>query len=151
MAFAAIRRFSGSRSPQGVAQEYLPLALADPSQEGGEITQRAARNQPELNRKQSWNTITKILAFIVASVGFMTLARWAFGFPRHRFPPPEFDDFPGDDGPFPDHHPSETNDPLWSARADEVVKEFIHAYQAYERHAFPHDELQPLSKTSIDK
>lgn len=46
--------------------------------------------------------------------------------------------------------PPETPE-IWADRAARVKKAFIHAYHGYERHAFPHDELCPVSNTSIDK
>ncbi|TCD63846.1 hypothetical protein EIP91_004888 [Steccherinum ochraceum] len=38
----------------------------------------------------------------------------------------------------------------WVTRAEKVKEAFIHAYGAYERHAFPHDELFPLTNQSRD-
>lgn len=40
---------------------------------------------------------------------------------------------------------------VWADRAIQVKSAFLHAYHGYERHAFPHDELQPVSNKSIDK
>ncbi|KAG9026518.1 hypothetical protein FRB95_008744 [Tulasnella sp. JGI-2019a] len=39
---------------------------------------------------------------------------------------------------------------LWSNRAAEVKAAFSYAYHDYERFAFPHDELEPLTSTSKD-
>lgn len=39
----------------------------------------------------------------------------------------------------------------WRARAEEVKQAFLHAYQGYELHAAPHDELKPLTNQSVDK
>lgn len=47
-----------------------------------------------------------------------------------------------------DVDPEET---LWTARAEAVKAEFLYAYHAYEKHAMPSDELQPLSSTPINK
>jgi hypothetical protein len=33
----------------------------------------------------------------------------------------------------------------WPERAHRVRNAFVHAYDAYEQYAFPHDELKPLS------
>ncbi|KAF3437093.1 hypothetical protein FNV43_RR19846 [Rhamnella rubrinervis] len=45
-------------------------------------------------------------------------------------------------------------DPLWAAKRkrmrDKVRKMFYHAYDNYMTHAFPHDELKPLTKTFTD-
>lgn len=46
--------------------------------------------------------------------------------------------------------PSETPE-VWADRAAQVKEAFRHAYRGYEQHAFPHDELMPLSYQSIDK
>lgn len=40
---------------------------------------------------------------------------------------------------------------IWADRAAQVKNAFAHAYHGYERYAFPHDELRPLSNRSIDK
>ncbi|KAG9312816.1 glycoside hydrolase family 47 protein [Chiua virens] len=39
---------------------------------------------------------------------------------------------------------------IWADRAAQVKAAFLHAYHGYERHAFPHDELRPISNRSID-
>lgn len=39
----------------------------------------------------------------------------------------------------------------WDARAVQVKQAFVHAYNGYERHSAPHDELSPLSNKTIDK
>jgi len=36
----------------------------------------------------------------------------------------------------------------WAARANAVKQAFVHAYHGYEAHAFPEDELLPLTNTS---
>lgn len=36
----------------------------------------------------------------------------------------------------------------WPARADAVKQAFVHAYHGYEAHAFPEDELLPLTNAS---
>lgn len=46
--------------------------------------------------------------------------------------------------------PSETQE-IWTDRAAQVKNAFLHAYHGYERHAFPHDELRPVSNKTIDK
>lgn len=46
--------------------------------------------------------------------------------------------------------PPETPE-IWADRAAQVKKAFRHAYHGYERHAFPHDELRPVSNAAIDK
>lgn len=46
--------------------------------------------------------------------------------------------------------PPETPE-VWADRAAKVKGAFLHAYQGYERHAFPHDELQPISNESVDR
>ncbi|KAF8840808.1 glycoside hydrolase family 47 protein [Paxillus ammoniavirescens] len=45
--------------------------------------------------------------------------------------------------------PPETPE-IWADRAAQVKNAFLHAYHGYERFAFPHDELRPISNTSID-
>ncbi|KAG8220813.1 glycoside hydrolase family 47 protein [Butyriboletus roseoflavus] len=45
--------------------------------------------------------------------------------------------------------PPETPE-IWADRAAQVKNAFLHAYHGYEHHAFPHDELRPISNTSID-
>lgn len=44
-----------------------------------------------------------------------------------------------------------TGPELWTYRAQRVRDAFLHAYDAYEAVAFPHDELKPLTNTWIDK
>jgi hypothetical protein len=39
----------------------------------------------------------------------------------------------------------------WADRARRVRSAFLHAYEAYEQAAFPHDELKPLSNSWVDK
>jgi hypothetical protein len=39
----------------------------------------------------------------------------------------------------------------WPHRAKRVRHAFLHAYGAYEKFAFPHDELKPLSRSWDDK
>ncbi|KAH9951163.1 glycoside hydrolase [Amylocystis lapponica] len=45
---------------------------------------------------------------------------------------------------------SENTTALWNSRAEQVKQAFLHAYHGYETHAFPHDELRPLSNMSVD-
>ncbi|KAF9218511.1 glycoside hydrolase family 47 protein [Gyrodon lividus] len=45
--------------------------------------------------------------------------------------------------------PPETPE-TWAERAVQVKSAFLHAYHGYERLAFPHDELRPVSNTSIN-
>lgn len=40
---------------------------------------------------------------------------------------------------------------LWLARAGEVRDAFTHAYDDYKLLAYPHDELRPLSNTTVDQ
>ena len=46
--------------------------------------------------------------------------------------------------------PPETPE-IWAQRAAQVKEAFQHAYRGYERYAFPHDELLPVSNGSTDK
>lgn len=39
----------------------------------------------------------------------------------------------------------------WNGRAEMVKEAFLHAYHGYEEHAFPMDELRPLSLTGTNK
>lgn len=39
---------------------------------------------------------------------------------------------------------------IWAERAVQVKNAFLHAYHGYERYAFPHDELTPLSNASTN-
>jgi hypothetical protein len=39
---------------------------------------------------------------------------------------------------------------IWAERAAQVREAFRHAYRGYEHHAFPHDELLPVSNGSSD-
>ena len=39
----------------------------------------------------------------------------------------------------------------WDARANAVKQAFVHAYRGYETHAFPEDELLPLTNSSETK
>ena len=39
----------------------------------------------------------------------------------------------------------------WAARANAVKQAFVHAYHGYEAHAFPEDELLPLTNSSETK
>ena len=41
--------------------------------------------------------------------------------------------------------------PEWVYRAERVKSAFVRAYAAYEQHAFPHDELLPLSDGHFDE
>ena len=41
--------------------------------------------------------------------------------------------------------------PDWVFRAEKVKDAFIRAYVAYEKHAFPHDELLPISNGHFDE
>ncbi|KAF8552304.1 glycoside hydrolase family 47 protein [Imleria badia] len=45
--------------------------------------------------------------------------------------------------------PPETPE-IWAERAAQVKEAFRHAYRGYEQHAFPHDELLPVSNKSTD-
>ncbi|KAN0078488.1 glycoside hydrolase family 47 protein [Tylopilus felleus] len=45
--------------------------------------------------------------------------------------------------------PPETPE-IWAQRAAQVKEAFQHAYRGYERYAFPHDELLPVSNGSTD-
>ncbi|KAG6813871.1 hypothetical protein H0H92_006278 [Tricholoma furcatifolium] len=60
-------------------------------------------------------------------------------FPSHLRPPP----------PLPWMHPSEP-DPKWAARAEKVKEAFVHAYEGYKAHAFPMDELVPVTGEGIN-
>ena len=55
--------------------------------------------------------------------------------------------FPSTDIPF----WSQETPEIWAERAAQVKEAFRHAYRGYEQHAFPHDELLPVSNKSIDK
>ena len=46
--------------------------------------------------------------------------------------------------------PSEAPE-TWASRAEQVREAFLHAYHGYERYAFPHDELRPISNSSSDR
>lgn len=41
--------------------------------------------------------------------------------------------------------------PLWDARAERVKNAFVHAYDAYEKYAFPMDELLPITRKGKNK
>ena len=43
------------------------------------------------------------------------------------------------------------HDGPWAERADAVRGAFLHAYEGYLTHAAPHDELRPLTKSSVNK
>lgn len=49
------------------------------------------------------------------------------------------------------HTISHTSSLEWSKRAQKVTDAFLHAYEGYEKHASPHDELKPMWNTSVDK
>ncbi|KAL4066003.1 glycoside hydrolase family 47 protein [Scleroderma yunnanense] len=53
---------------------------------------------------------------------------------------------PGEDTAFRPPEPSA----VWTERAARVKEAFLHAYHGYERYAFSHDELRPISNTSSD-
>ncbi|KAG8998702.1 hypothetical protein FRB95_012176 [Tulasnella sp. JGI-2019a] len=84
------------------------------------------------------------------------------GPPGHPGPPPFFGDEDWDTfedvmNHKPEHSTSQESpfegDPeetLWTTRAETVKAEFLYAYHAYENHAMPSDELQPLTSTSIN-
>ncbi|KAG8956302.1 hypothetical protein FRC04_004382 [Tulasnella sp. 424] len=57
-----------------------------------------------------------------------------------KWPPPP---------PPPGKRPS-PKEALWAARAQEVKDAFAHAYDGYEKYAFPDDELLPLNKKSVN-
>lgn len=40
---------------------------------------------------------------------------------------------------------------IWAERAAQVKQAFRHAYRGYEQHAFPRDELMPMSNKGTDK
>lgn len=40
---------------------------------------------------------------------------------------------------------------IWTVRAEAVRSAFVHAYSGYEKHAFPADELLPVTGGKIDK
>jgi hypothetical protein len=50
-----------------------------------------------------------------------------------------------------DVHDAASASAIWAERANSVRKAFLHAYGEYERSAFPHDELLPLSRGWVDK
>ncbi|TCD63845.1 hypothetical protein EIP91_004887 [Steccherinum ochraceum] len=53
--------------------------------------------------------------------------------------------------PFRPHIPiSSTTAEQWAERAEDVKRAFVHAYGAYEKYAFPRDELFPLTNKSRD-
>jgi hypothetical protein len=56
-----------------------------------------------------------------------------------------------DDLPPPPTPPPPGAGSLWPTRAKRVQDAFRHAYTSYLTIAFPHDELQPLSNSSVDK
>ena len=47
--------------------------------------------------------------------------------------------------------PRVTTPDEWMSRAEQVKQAFAHAYHGYETHAFPHDELKPLTNRTYDK
>lgn len=51
----------------------------------------------------------------------------------------------------PKSYDDEPNPPNWNYRKQAVKKAFLHAYQAYEYHAFPADEWLPLSNKPRQK
>ncbi|OCH87824.1 seven-hairpin glycosidase [Obba rivulosa] len=64
--------------------------------------------------------------------------------PPHRPPLPHF-------APVPPHfQPGPPPDPKWTPRADAVREAFLHAYRGYLEHAYPDDELLPLTDGSVN-
>lgn len=51
----------------------------------------------------------------------------------------------------PHHVDAQTASPLWNDRAQQVKNAFVHAYTGYMDHAFPADELLPISAEKTDK
>lgn len=45
------------------------------------------------------------------------------------------------------HNSSDT----WRSRSEEIKQAFVHTYAAYEKSAFPADELQPLTEKGTNK
>ena len=72
---------------------------------------------------------------LAVGLGFLITLYRAYTLPPYSWPThPEEDD--------PDRHAD------WAARANAVKQAFAHAYHGYETHAFPEDELLPLTNSS---
>ena len=65
------------------------------------------------------------------------------GYPTHSPGPWPMEDSSGRKGA--------STGPSQAQRAERVKSMFVRAYSAYEQHAFPHDELLPLSNGHQDK
>jgi hypothetical protein len=105
-----------------------------------------------------------LILFVALLPGFDTsrfLKNVPFVPPRHRRPRP-----PLHSSPFisphperPSRHRIKVQRPLtepvhhgpWAQRADAVRGAFLHAYRGYLTHAAPHDELRPITNSSVDK
>lgn len=73
--------------------------------------------------------------------------------PPHGRPGSEFGggkEEPGAHRP-PSSGPGSDSTVNWTERAERVKEAFVHAYHGYEEHAFPKDELLPLSNGSVNK
>lgn len=73
--------------------------------------------------------------------------------PPHGRPGSEFGggkEEPGSHRP-PSSGPGSDSSVSWAERAERVKEAFVHAYHGYEEHAFPKDELLPLSNGSVNK
>ncbi|KAG6890086.1 hypothetical protein C0995_012035 [Termitomyces sp. Mi166 len=109
-----------------------------------------------LLRRITWAVISLVIVSIFTISRFLTPQYHAYVPPPYI--PGQHESHPRPPPPLPWIHPGPRpiqnvptgTDPKWSARADKVKEAFVHAYDGYRHHAFPNDELRPVSGTGIN-
>lgn len=145
-------------------QLYLRLSLLTTTMRSSSLLPTTWQDSPryiEIGRLWESRRV-RLVSFALAAVCFILIlsaytgpTRHTFSSPGPHWPPPEFDadHRPPPLNPWPVDHrppPQAPVDPVWRDRAEQVKAAFVRGYSAYERVAYPHDELRPLTDKSKD-
>ncbi|KAG8933280.1 hypothetical protein FRC02_012179 [Tulasnella sp. 418] len=107
---------------------YLPMSMDDSKNFKPSWSTRL--NLFVSRRKANWKALT-VIALGVLIIGY---GLWRAGSATTELPPPSHTD----------------DNELWQKRAELVKNEFLQSYRAYEKYAFPKDELRPYAKEGIN-
>ena len=108
------------------------------------------------NRWSSSSSAARLYSAIAVAICFVLLLFPLISSPPGSVypdgqPPKDFDIHRGS-GRLPPGPPSYALDePIWQERAEQVKEAFIRGFSAYERIAYPHDELRPLTNGTKDE
>ena len=102
--------------------------------------------------RRLWDS-RRVRLFLLAAAAVCVLLFFLSG-PNTPPPRPPHSNLPSSDFEY-SHLPrppsQAPDDPVWYERAEKVKAAFVRGYSAYERIAYPHDELRPLTNGTKDE